>query len=355
MATARVSIGVPVYNAQRYLRFTLESLLAQTLGDFEVVICDNCSTDATRAVCEEYAARDARVRYERNKTNLGPALNYARCLELARGELFKWNPGDDVCAPTFLARCVDVLDRDPAVVVAYPRTVLIDSNGFEVGTYDYELDLDDPRPHVRLARLVNVNHKRHGAHELYGLIRTSVLRRTGGMRAHVRGDSVLLARLALAGRLRRIDEHLFFNRDHAARSSKYLARRAVRPGSRLSRYIGSGPLPSAEWWDASLKGRIVFPEWRVWREYARAVADCMNLTDAERLACYRALVPYTARHLPKMGRDVLISSEQLVTRLLGMVEETGVPAPRPASDIAPVVAERATLALGSERSVTHAR
>ena len=61
-------------------------------------------------------------------------------------------------------------------------------------------------------------------------------------------------------------------------------------------------------------------------------------------------MPYTARHLPKMGRDVLISSEQMVTRLLGMAEETGVRAPRPASDIAPAVAERATLALGSERS-----
>jgi hypothetical protein len=182
------------------------------------------------------------------------------------------------------------------------------------------------------------------------VIRTDALRRTGGMRSHVRGDSVLLARLALAGRLRRLDEYLFFNRDHAARSSKYLARRAVRPGSRLSCYIGCGPLPSAEWWDASLKGRIVFPEWRVWREYVRAVADATNLTEAQRLACYRVLVPYTARHLPKMGRDVLISSEQVVTRLLGMTEETGVRAPRPASDIAPAVAERATLALGSERS-----
>jgi glycosyltransferase involved in cell wall biosynthesis len=316
-----VSIGVPVYNGQKYIRFTLDSLVSQTFSDLEIIVTDNCSTDSTPQIVEEYSARDPRVRYVCNETNIGPARNYKVSLDLARGEYFKWNPADDVCAPQFLERCVKVLDEDKSVVVAYPRTNVIDTDGKVTYPYIYEHDFDDEKAHVRLGRIVNVDHKIHGAHELYGLMRTEQLRKTGGMRTHVRGDSVLLARLLLLGRFRRIEEYLFFNRDHSDRSSKYLARKMVRKGSRLSRYIGCGPLPSAEWWDPRLKGRIVFPEWRVLREYIRAVQDTDTLTSSQKVACYRTLGFFTMRHLPKMGRDVVIATEQLVNLMLGITDK----------------------------------
>src|SRR5262245_55195681 len=109
----RLSIGVPVYNGQRFLRATLDSLLAQTFTDFELIICDNASTDGTEAICREYAARDPRVTYVRHDRNLGPAPNYNACFAHARGELFKWAAADDVVEPKFLQRCIEMLDSDP--------------------------------------------------------------------------------------------------------------------------------------------------------------------------------------------------------------------------------------------------
>ncbi len=316
MSAPRVSIGVPIYNGEKYIRHTLDSLIAQTYPDIEIIVTDNCSTDATPQIIKGYAARDPRVCFVSNGANLGPARNYNRGLELARGEYFKWNPADDVCAADFVEKCVNVLDADPSVVLAYTRTTVIDSNGAAIRRYGYELDLDDPRAHVRLARMVNVDHHEHGAHELYGVMRARALRTTPGMGMHVRGDSVLLARLLLLGRFRRIEEHLFYNRDHAERSSRNVVRRAVRNGSRLSRYLGCGPLPPSEWWDQSLRGRIVFPEWRVLVEYFRAVKEAADLPASKRLLSYAVLGLFTLRHLPKLGRDVIIATEQIINVML---------------------------------------
>lgn len=321
MSSPRISIGVPVYNGQKYIRFTLDSLLAQTYGDFEIIVTDNCSTDATPQIVQEYAARDPRVQYVKNEVNVGPALNYNRSIARAGGEYFRWNNADDTVAPTFLEKCLVILEADPAVILVYPRTMIIDSDGKEREPYDYEVDFDQPEPYQRLWKMMTVNHKMHGAHEMFGLMRTEQLKKTGLWRAHVRGDSVMLARLLLLGRFRRIDEYLFFNRDHTDRSSKYLSRKLVRKGSRLSKYIGCGPLPSAEWWDPKLKGKIVFPEWRVLREYMRALEQTADLTSSQRWACKRTLAMFAMRHSPKMARDLIIAAEQLVSPWLGLSED----------------------------------
>src|SRR4051812_14204979 len=173
----RVSIGVPVYNGERFIRATVDSILAQTYTDFELIICDNCSTDGTQAICREYAARDPRVRYFRNERNLGPAPNYNRCFALSRGELFKWNAADDVLAPDFLKCCIELLDSDPSIVSVYSRTLLIDENGAILHPYDWDLELDHPSPVVRFARMVFVNHRRHNAHEFWGVCRAKMIRK----------------------------------------------------------------------------------------------------------------------------------------------------------------------------------
>src|SRR5262245_31410059 len=115
----RVSIGVPVYNGERYLRECIDSILGQTFRDFELILSDNASTDATRTICEAYATRDPRVRYYRNEQNLGACRNFNRCVELARGDYFLWAAHDDAIAPEYLARCVEALDRDPSVVLSH--------------------------------------------------------------------------------------------------------------------------------------------------------------------------------------------------------------------------------------------
>ena len=104
----RVSIGLPVYNGERYLRESIDSILAQTFQDFELVVCDNASTDETARICEEYAERDPRVRYFRNARNIGGINNANLTFERSRGDLFRWAAHDDVCAPVLLERCVQV-------------------------------------------------------------------------------------------------------------------------------------------------------------------------------------------------------------------------------------------------------
>lgn len=336
----RVSVAVPVYNGHRYVRATLDSLLAQTYQDFELIVCDNASTDETERICREYAGKDPRVVYTRADRNLGPAWNFNRGVELARGEFFKWNAADDVCAPEFLQKCIDVLDAEPDVVVAYPRTRMIDSSGAVTREYSYELDYSPTQPSTRLRRLMCVRHKDHGAHELYGVMRTAALKAAGPFGRFVRADSVLLARLCLLGRFKRVEEFLFYNRDHEDRSARSVAKRHVRAGSWLSRHIGCGPLPPAEWWDPAMKGRIAFPEWRVLREYLRAVQQT-KLSFGQKLQCYGVMLFFALRHIPKLGRDILIATEQGIRKFLGF---SLLPAPAQPKPVAiPEAVEQPTL------------
>ena len=101
-------------------------MLAQTFEDFEIIVSDNASTDGTAAIVERYAERDSRVRLLRQPQNVGAARNYNYTVELAKGEYFKWAAHDDLCAPTFLERCVGVLDSRPEVATCYTRTQYVD-------------------------------------------------------------------------------------------------------------------------------------------------------------------------------------------------------------------------------------
>src|SRR5437660_3984326 len=128
----RVTIGVPVYNGEKYLAECLDSLVKQTYSDLEIVICDNSSTDETQYICERYASRDSRIRYVRNPVNIGLGGNFRSVLELARGEYFKAAAADDTCAAEFIEQCVAALDRNPSVILAYPLTSIIDGHGNRV-------------------------------------------------------------------------------------------------------------------------------------------------------------------------------------------------------------------------------
>src|SRR5262245_12741967 len=132
----RVTIGMPVYNGQAYLAHAIESVLGQSFSDLELIISDNGSTDETRAIAEEYAARDDRVRYLRSDTNRGAAWNYRRAFDVARGEYFRWAPADDWFAPDSVAVCVAALDANSDAVLCYPKTSLVDANGTLLRVYD---------------------------------------------------------------------------------------------------------------------------------------------------------------------------------------------------------------------------
>src|SRR5574337_230768 len=102
----RVSIGMPVYNREKYVAAAIEANLNQTYADFELVITDNASTDRSEEICRAYAAKDPRIKFHRNPRNLGAAGNYRRCFELSVGEYFRWTPSDDLVSSNLLERAV---------------------------------------------------------------------------------------------------------------------------------------------------------------------------------------------------------------------------------------------------------
>src|SRR2546423_2625235 len=149
-----ISIGMPVYNGAQFISQALDSLLKQTFADFEIIICDNASTDGTEEICSEYARRDQRIRYYRNPINLGLAGNCRRVLEVARGKYFKYAAHDDLCAPRLLERCVEVLENKPDVILAYPKTMLLDEASGKLSEYDDRQNLQSPRASERFAQVL---------------------------------------------------------------------------------------------------------------------------------------------------------------------------------------------------------
>jgi glycosyltransferase involved in cell wall biosynthesis len=228
-----VSLGLPVYNGERYLRYALDAVLAQTFEDFELIICDNASTDATEVICREYVARDARIRYHRNAQNLGAAPNYNRTFDLSRGQYFKWMAHDDLLAPEFLSYCVGLLDRQPDAVLCQGQTVFIDPDGqglrydpihcrffdrlgrgYRKPEFLPKLQASDPA-----SRYGEVLFNMRWCFEVFGIIRADVLQRTSLIGPYYGSDKVLLAELSLMGRLVQLPEPLFFRRCHAEQSS----------------------------------------------------------------------------------------------------------------------------------------
>ena len=121
--TPRASIGIPVFNGATTVGRAIESVLGQTLADFELLVSDNASTDMTEAVCRGYAGRDPRIRYTRHPKPISPLDNFYTVLEGARAPYFMWLAADDYVLPRLLEQALSVLDARPDVVCAAPRTL----------------------------------------------------------------------------------------------------------------------------------------------------------------------------------------------------------------------------------------
>src|SRR6201993_2903203 len=144
--TPLVSVGLFVYNGERFIEEALQSILNQTFTDFELIISDNASTDRTGEIAEAYARRDDRIRYHRSEKNMGAGWNARRVYELATGKYFKQAAVDDLIEPDFLRRCVEILENDPGCVVAYARTKEVDENGIFIKNYTTLMKTDSSDP-----------------------------------------------------------------------------------------------------------------------------------------------------------------------------------------------------------------
>ncbi|HEX7023893.1 MAG TPA: NAD-dependent epimerase/dehydratase family protein, partial [Gemmatimonadales bacterium] len=214
----RLSIGMPVYNAGATLAGAVEALLGQTFRDFELIISDNASTDETERIARGFAAADPRVRYVRNGRNLGIAANFNGVFARARGELFKWAAGDDVCLPRYLEACIAELDAHPDVVLAYGKTQFIDAGGDPLPIVDpgWHLPQDSP-----LERFQQVIASEHWVNSLMGVIRRDALAGTRLLPEYPGGDHALLGELSLLGKLVEVPEVLYHRRIHDGSLSQH--------------------------------------------------------------------------------------------------------------------------------------
>ena len=232
-----ITLGMPVYNGERYLREALDGLLAQDSPDFSLYISDNASTDATEQICREYAARDSRIRYLRHDANRGAVWNFNHVFGVSQSEFFAWAACDDRWEPGFLRACLGLLRAHPEAVLAHPRFCRIDASGKTyAGPFGgFVADSLSPR-HRRRAVISDW----YFCFSVYGVYRSSALRRTGLARKVYGSDHALIAEISLLGHILEDPGVLFFHRtvDPGESRSSYAerVRRGLDPAGKPGSY-----------------------------------------------------------------------------------------------------------------------
>ena len=273
----RVTIGLPVYNGEAYLAGAIESVLAQSFEDLELVISDNASSDATAEICRDFAARDPRLRYFRNDRNWGAAPNYNRAFALARGRYFKWLSHDDVLCATYLERTLEALERRPDAVICNTRVEYIDAVGTPIGFYDSAIDAGaEASASERFSLLILSS---HSCVDFFGLARKSAMENSLLHGSFHGADRAFLAQMTLRGRIIQLPEYLVRMREHHDRYT----RTRLRPKDRLA------------WHDSSASARFHLPTWHLYRAYIGIVRNA-ELPPRERWRCRGALIQWWLRN-----------------------------------------------------------
>ncbi|MFF3607007.1 glycosyltransferase family 2 protein [Streptomyces sp. NPDC002463] len=275
-ARPRLTIGLPVYNGEEYLAESLDALLGQTYGDFELVISDNASTDGTQDICRTYAEKDARIRYIRLPRNVGATPNHNRVFAECRTELFKWASHDDLYARDLLKRCVEALDERPDVILAHADQAVIDEDGQVKVPYEYKLATGSPKAPVRFRSMLF----EPGGDDFYGVIRADVLRRVKPLDSYHHADRTFVSEIGLHGAFHQVPELLYFRRDHPTRAER------ANPSKR-SRCVNLDPRRA---------GRL-HPTPRLLAEYVWGFVSAIQrapLSAADRRACYRHLAEWAS-------------------------------------------------------------
>ena len=120
----KVTIGMPVYNAEKYLRKSLGALVSQSFKDFELIISDNASIDGSSDICKEYSKIDDRIKYVRQPVNIGGWENFKYVLNEAQGEFFMWSAADDIRSLDFIELNYNFLSLNPDYVASTSPNIL---------------------------------------------------------------------------------------------------------------------------------------------------------------------------------------------------------------------------------------
>lgn len=295
-AAPPLTVGMPVYNGERYVADAIESIIGQTYGAFQFIISDNASTDSTEEICRSYVAKDERIVYDRLPENCGAAPNFNRVFLMGRSPFFKFAAADDLCAPRFLEACMTAYEEAPDdTVLCFPTTIRIDEEGREQGIIEEKMDLRQEQPHARFRAFLQDYWL---ANCFYGVLRSSAYGSTRLHKSYDAADIVLLGELALRGQFWQLSEPLFLRRFHSGMSHK------------------ANPTPEKirSFYDSSRRGSRTYPKNRMFWEFVRAI-DTTEMSAAERMHCRRVFTAVWFRKYWKtMAREA--------------VENAGIPVPR---------------------------
>ena len=283
----RLSIGLPVYNGEKYLAESLDALLGQSYTDYELIISDNASTDATAEICRRYQSLDPRIRYFRQQRNIGAVPNHNFVFQEAGGELFKWAAADDLYARDLLERCVAALDEHPDVVLAHSWTAAVDSSGSLTQALEYPLKTDSASAPERFASMLfGTGEDDQGlirADDQYGIMRSEMLRKVAPQGSFYHSDRVIMTEVALHGPFYQVPQWLYFRRDHGDRPQQ--------------------ASPTVRGWCANLdprrSNRLLHPTVRLLAEFLWGYVAAIRrapLSAADRRECYRQLARWITSH-----------------------------------------------------------
>jgi len=198
-------------------------------------------------------------------------------------------------------KCVEVLDKNPSVVLCYPKTRIIDENGRLIEDCDTNQNVDSPKPQYRFRNLLRDSR----CFEIFGMIRASALRKTQLIGNYAHGDGVLLVRLGLLGRIHEIPEYLFFPRKHPEQSMNLFGCYTNRmPDYHLYTI----------WFDPAKKGKIIFPHWKILLGYCSAVLNT-PLTWYVQMICCIYIMNWVRRWRKYLAGDLFLAVKQVFRKM----------------------------------------
>lgn len=241
-----VSIGVPVYNEERFVEETLTSLLAQDYPNMEIIISDNASTDKTADICQHIAAENPSVIFHRFDENRGATENFQYVLDHSSGTYFMWAAGHDLWSPNTISECVKMLEEIPESSIAIGSSQWIDENGDTMAQVSGWTDTRGMHPVARFFSVFWGN-----MHPVLGLIRKSYLKELGQFRPFAGADLVLLSELSLRGDFLHAAKATWKRREfrheqkHSDKLKRYRSAEYGLAGSFVDRYFPLLRLPLA--------------------------------------------------------------------------------------------------------------
>ncbi len=240
-----VTLGVAVYNEAEFLAECLENLLKQSYPHLEILIADNGSTDGTSEICAAFAAKHPSIKHVRHPENLGQQQNFNFLPRHATGTYFCWVSGHDLLDEHFVKNSVEVLESDPGIVLAYPRTIYMTKEGRIVGEkarmpFDIRTLSSAKRFRETMWR-VDCNYT-------YGMFRLKPMLESHLFQPFPAADRVFLAEIAVKGVFAPSGAWKYYRDNRGMRQTE------IEKRHRLMRYID----PKRTYTDAELSGNSFY-------------------------------------------------------------------------------------------------